>query len=69
MSEIIDIEYYKDNPHYSEVECLRCKEKTLRLVGIECFEEYNKEDKSFYKCDKCGQEAYIEVEWLFTVRL
>ncbi len=69
MSEIIDKKNYKENPEYSSLECFKCKEKTMRLIGIESFEEYNKEDKSFYKCDKCGQEAYIEVEWMFTIRL
>ena len=67
MSEIIEKEYYEKNPMYSEIDCFKCKEKTMRLIGIECFDEYDREDKSFYRCEKCGQEAYIEVEWLFTI--
>lgn len=69
MSEIVSKEYYEKNPQYSEVDCPKCKEKTMRLIGIECFEDYDKEDKSFYKCNKCGQEAYIDIEWIFTIRL
>lgn len=69
MSQIFEKEYYEKNPQYSEVECMKCKEKTMRLIGIESFEDYDREDKSFYKCEKCGQEAYIEVEWIFTIRI
>ena len=41
----------------------------MRLIGIECFDDYDFEDKNLYKCEKCGQKAYIEIEWLFTMRV
>ena len=69
MSEILEKEYYEKNPQYGEVDCFKCKEKTMRLIGIECFEDHDEDDKTLYKCEKCGQEAYIEVEWLFIIRL
>ena len=69
MSEILEKEYYKKNPQYSEVECVHCKKKKLRIIGIECFEEYGKEEKTFHRCEECGQEAYIEIEWIFTIKL
>ena len=69
MSEIVEKEYYKENPEYSELECIRCKKKKLRLIGIQCFEEYNMPDKTLYRCEECGQQAYIEIEWLFTIQI
>lgn len=72
-TEILEKEYYEQNPQYSEVECIKCKEKTMRLIGIECFEsDYDSSDnyeKTFYKCKKCGQQAYIEIEWVFTITI
>ena len=69
MEKLIDEEYYKKNPQYSEVDCLKCKEKTLRLKGIESSEEYDIPDKTLYECEKCGQQAYIDIEWIFTITL
>ena len=69
MSKLVDKEYYEKNPQYSECSCIKCKEETMRLIGIEEFEDYEQEDKTLFKCDKCGQKAYISVEWLFTIRI
>lgn len=67
MTELIDKKYYEEHPQYSEVDCLHCKGKTLRLKGI--VSSYDIPDKTLYECEKCGQQAYIEVEWLFTIRI
>jgi len=69
MSRLIDIEYYKEHPQYSECNCIKCKEETMRLIGIEEFEDYGQEDRTLFQCEKCGQKAYINVEWLFTIRI
>lgn len=69
MSEILDKEYYEKNLEYSECHCIKCNEKTLRVIGIESYEEYDREDKTLYQCEKCGQKAYINIEWIFTIIL
>ena len=70
MCELIDKKYYERNPDYSkEVKCFKCKEFTLRIIGIESYEDYSMPDKTLYRCEKCGQEATIEVEWRFTITI
>lgn len=69
MSEIVDKDHYEKNPQYSECSCIKCKEKTMRIIGIECFNDYETEDKTLCKCEKCGQKAYINIEWIFTITL
>ena len=66
-NELSDVEYYKDNPQYSECHCLKCKEKSMRIIGIHRTEEYYREERTLYKCEKCGQMAYIDIEWVFSI--
>ena len=73
MNRLIDIDYYKEHPEYSEVPCIHCKQTKLRIIGIECFtSDYNSSDdyeKTLYQCENCGQQAYIEIEWVFSVSI